>query len=268
MPSRFEFDGINWEGRGYFGCPTPPPGAKLSGRPEDDPWLTWVILLDEAKRGRFGNLPVLAALQEDTIDPVFDQLCFELIGDAGPEACYAPADEWLASPDLDLVLLCAGALAERGRLADVPRLVEVACTHADESDAAVVPFFLADVLGEGVPPSIRESGSNGFRTTVLGLFEARREELGADDVSLFRGEVFGVNRLARRMLVALEAGRFNWTLRRRFEAATGIDCTPFYEDEELRPLAAAGILEDFLDGPDAARYEDGVRYFFGHRIPD
>ena len=36
----------------------------------------------------------------------------------------------------------------------------------------------------------------------------------------------------------------------------------------IQPLATAAILEEFLESPEAAKYEDGVRYFFGHRIPD
>jgi hypothetical protein len=56
--------------------------------------------------------------------------------------------------------------------------------------------------------------------------------------------------------------------RRRFEASTGIDCSGFYKDRNFQPLTAAAILEDFLESPEVARYEEGVRYFFGHRIPE
>jgi hypothetical protein len=57
-------------------------------------------------------------------------------------------------------------------------------------------------------------------------------------------------------------------LRRRFEASTGIDCHDFYVEQGFQPLSAARIAEDFLNGPQAAKYEEGCRYFFGHLIPD
>ncbi|NJK31974.1 MAG: hypothetical protein HC927_05885 [Deltaproteobacteria bacterium] len=56
--------------------------------------------------------------------------------------------------------------------------------------------------------------------------------------------------------------------RRRFEASTGIDCSEFYSDGEFFPLVAAARLEAWIDSPEADRYEPGVRYFFGHRIPN
>jgi hypothetical protein len=53
------------------------------------------------------------------------------------------------------------------------------------------------------------------------------------------------------------------------EANTGLDCRGFYDrDFMLRPLAAAAIVEDFVESGEANKYLPGVRYFFGHRIPD
>ena len=57
-------------------------------------------------------------------------------------------------------------------------------------------------------------------------------------------------------------------LRRRFEPATGLDCSEIFADDTVHPLAAAAIAEEFLDSDAAARFEDGVRYFFGRRIPE
>ena len=52
------------------------------------------------------------------------------------------------------------------------------------------------------------------------------------------------------------------------EASTGIDCSGFYQEEKPQPLTAAAIIEDFLESSESQHYEKGVRYFFGHRIPD
>jgi hypothetical protein len=89
-----------------------------------------------------------------------------------------------------------------------------------------------------------------------------------------RGEPFSLVGLAQHMLVDSKAGTD--TLRTSFErmvfeANTGISCREFFTDGDtarFRPLAAAAILEEFLADPKRERFEDGVRYFFGHRIPD
>jgi hypothetical protein len=57
-------------------------------------------------------------------------------------------------------------------------------------------------------------------------------------------------------------------LRERFEPMTGIDCTDFFTPTPWTPLAAAAIAEEFLASPQSHAYEEGVRYFFGHRLPD
>ncbi|MEZ4271726.1 MAG: hypothetical protein R3C68_09935 [Myxococcota bacterium] len=59
---------------------------------------------------------------------------------------------------------------------------------------------------------------------------------------------------------------FNY--RHKFEVATGIDCSEMFYERMPQPLVAAKIVEEFLESPDVDKYEDGVRYFFGHRIPD
>lgn len=53
-----------------------------------------------------------------------------------------------------------------------------------------------------------------------------------------------------------------------FGAMTGVDCRGFFTTEgHLKRLTAAAILEEYLDSGAAERFEPGVRYFFGHRIP-
>jgi hypothetical protein len=47
-----------------------------------------------------------------------------------------------------------------------------------------------------------------------------------------------------------------------------VDGRAFFKDFKLQPLTAAAVVEEFLDSPEAAKYKDGFRYFFGHRIPD
>ncbi|QRK11042.1 hypothetical protein JQX13_13790 [Archangium violaceum] len=111
-----------------------------------------------------------------------------------------------------------------------------------------------------------------YEDRVLERYEELKRKFGTDQVILLHGERFSVVSVARRLLRSLNGSDFERAkrpfYRRRFEASTGIDCSPFYKDGEFQPLTAAAILEDFLESPEAARYEEGVRYFFGHRIPE
>ena len=52
------------------------------------------------------------------------------------------------------------------------------------------------------------------------------------------------------------------------EPATGTDCSAIFAGSKASPLAAADLAERFLDSGAAEGYQPGVRYFFGHPIPD
>jgi hypothetical protein len=91
--------------------------------------------------------------------------------------------------------------------------------------------------------------------------------------TVFQGRPLDIGKLAEDMLDILRsrARRFELpafaTLRHRFEASTGIDCRAFYKNDDVQPLAAAEILERFLESGAAARFVPGKRYFFGHEVP-
>ena len=54
-----------------------------------------------------------------------------------------------------------------------------------------------------------------------------------------------------------------------FEANSGVPCREFYSLAlEFQPLAAAAVVEQFLDSDAPRRYEPGVRYFMGNRLDD
>ena len=54
-----------------------------------------------------------------------------------------------------------------------------------------------------------------------------------------------------------------------FEGHTGIRCNHFFTSNgKFLPHTAAATIEDFLESESSSNYKAGVRYFFGHRIPD
>jgi hypothetical protein len=270
MSASHEYPPIDWEGGGYFGFPPPPPGAALPADPTEDPWLVWIIALDRAKAGDFSAVQELINVYDVTSDHVFVQSCCYLLGDAGPGECFPPIIENGGSPDADLVIWCCNALMARGRLADVPVMLDAFEAHKSYKDAVIIPAYLSDLLEEGSDLSDPKDfqSLDAYHDAVMRRYETLLDHFGTGEVLVYRGDRFGVVRFAHHLLDAVRRPHFRASYRRRFEASTGIDCTPFYDGGSLQPLVAAEIVEDFVESPVAGTFADGTRYFFGHRVPD
>jgi hypothetical protein len=266
---------LNPLGRCYFGIPAPPKGVAFPARPRSNPVLAWKVALDEARRGKFDNLPrLLEAYDYEGEDPELNDLIAILLGDAGPGACFPPLIRELETPtepaDYELALDFSEAVAIRGRLADVPLLLTVFERYATIRDADIIPVQIAELLwgpASSLEPSDLPSLED-YRAGVIAAYQDLATRLGDDRAYVFRGERFSVVRLAEIIRDELHEPYFDEELRRKFEACTGINCSVFYRREELQPLAAEALIENFLEGPEAERYDAGVRYFFRHRIPD
>jgi hypothetical protein len=265
-------DGFDWEDRGYFGVPTTPVDRKLPDDLMTDPWLTWEVAFARAKTGDFGLLPALIPVYHACADPICEYVYGTLLGDAGTAACFeAIIRELESSHSFELTLDFCDALAARGKLADVPILL-----HAYEGvytiqDADFIARNISDLLEQEpdiiFDPSLVNSYDQ-YYTVVMNRYKELTDHFGTNQLLVFKGERFGVVSLAKRMLERLGRTTFEEIWRRKFEASTGIECTNFYQEKELKPLSAAAIVEAFLESPDVEKYEDDVRYFFGHRIPD
>lgn len=262
-------------GRGFFGIEEPDPGTVFPDRPEHDPWLAWRVALYEAKRGSFANMPALLRLYDPAGDPRFNDQLLVLIGEAGFGRCFVSICQELESPsnpiDYEVGMNLCHALSIRGLLADVPLMLQVYLRHAEVDDAEIIPVWINSLLSSigGRFSEPRDFASlHDYEDAVMVCQQDLARSLGGEKVLVLGGERFGVVTLAERILELLRRPYFPPDLRRRFEAATGIDCTAFYRDRVLQPLAAADIVEGFLEGPDAVRFRSGVRYFFGHPVPD
>lgn len=266
--------GIDRAGGGYFGVPRPPPDARFPEDPKKHPWLAWQIAVDQAKRGNFEPAARILELYDPKGDYRLNYQSVILIGDAGPSRCFVPIARELESPskpeDYQVALDFSYALSIRGRLGDAPLILRAYQRHADIKDAEVLHVHLSSMLGRSPGefqfPSDFDSMEE-YSEPLLARYRELCESLGGDEALVFGGEGLGVVRLARRILADLRQPYFLPDLRRRFEACTGIDCSGFFKKGALQPLAAAAIVEEFLHGPAAARYQDGTRYFFGRPVP-
>jgi hypothetical protein len=269
MAGDFAQTGIDWKGRGYWGCPELPPAAPPGSDLATDPWLLWNVAFQQAKRGVFDRIPELIDVRRRDLHPILSRLCVTLLGDAGTTSCFAALHGYLSTGvDYEMTIDFAGALCLRGLLADAPVLLRAFVSLADIKDAAIIPVYLSDLLG-GLPSDpARFVSVNEYCDVVMARYRQLVEELGTERIFVLEGKAYGVVPLARSILERLREPHFRPVLRRRFEASTGIDCTNFYRDHTLQPLAAAAIVEQFLESPAAKEYETGVRYFFGQRIPE
>jgi len=271
MKTKFNQTGIDWEAEGYFGCPDRLPSSEhLSGK-EIDPWSLWLDAFHNAKLGNFAYIKALLPIHRDSEDWLLVTTCSDLIGNAGSEGCFSLLGDPGEVHDFSRAMEMCRVLYLRGRLSDIPSLVAVYEEFSSRRDADIIPVWISDLLeSEDFPipePETFEEVED-YGASILQAYQRLADQLGTDHVYVFQGQKFGVITLAKYILEHVRRPYVRYILRQRFEASTGKNCTKFYKRGELRPLAAAAIVEEFLESPEAEKYEEGIRYFFGHRISD
>ncbi|MGW8392599.1 hypothetical protein [Pseudoduganella sp. HUAS MS19] len=164
------------------------------------------------------------------------------------------------------------SLAMWGHLSVVPVLLETLSKIARFEDSRHLVTMLSLML-EAKPGEISDADgledSEGYASKVGRRVDDIVLRLGTSDAIVMFGELFSVGKLVDVMRRALSDGTwFNPYWRHKFEATTGVNCSGFYRDQDLQPLQALAILEDFEDQGTAGRFVPGRRYFFGHPVPD
>jgi hypothetical protein len=277
MPSRFYWVPTHWDARGYF-APAAPADDPVLQKTGDVPfWMETQEILAQAKAGSFGRLERLVDIHQATVGShLLPWVCAQILGDAGTPDCFKRMIRLLDdSVDPDMAGDFCHAFEAWGSLSSIPAIIQAYDRGYGADLMNSVPLVISTLLEPEWGPlskSPKEDERIAYEDRVLEQYEALKQKFGTDQVALLHGERFSVVSVARRMLRGLTGGGFERSMRpfyrRRFEASTGIDCSSFYKDEKFQPLTAAAILEEFLESPESARYEEGVRYFFGHRIPE
>lgn len=264
----FQYRGLAWDAGGYFEIETPPTVGAVDAK--NDPWGFWRASLAAARTGDFSLITELPAIFRETKEAPLAICCAELIGDAGKDAVVEEMTGILTNEStIDRALLCCTSLYNRGYLRDVPLLLATWRRFVEHPDAEIIPVWISDLLepfdGPMSEPEIFEDIEE-YETLVRDGHEAVAERLGSADLKVYRGEPFDVRGLAQAIRERVREPYIRSDLRHRFEAATGIDCRSFYRNGNIRPLAAAAIVEEFLESDVAGAFESGERYFFRHRV--
>lgn len=266
---------VDWRSRGYFAYPEHAPqasGAAGNLLPQAAHWPQWLEALHRARAGDFSPIPQLLDIIPSDTHPVTRRLSAELLGDAGPDSCIDGAADRTAQgldDDFEVTLSWCRVLMRRAKLADIAFVLDAFERVADIQDAGIIPILISDCLDSNSELSDPDEFDSlqGYKESVQRRCHELAEQLGTDQALVVYGGPFGVVRLAELILVRLREPDFPEDLRRRFETATGIDCSSFYLDRQFQPLRAAALIEAFLEDPGITRFRDGERYFFGHLIP-
>ncbi len=265
VPPFFNLETFNWTASGYQLAEEPhidllDPHCLES----DNPWIVLGAVLERAKLGKFESLLLLPHAMEKSTHPQLWSGAAELLGDAGSAETVRSVlrhfhDQLYAKDRIELHLRIATLLHQSCFLWAVPVILEMYLRTPNREYSAIMTMFLADLLGRDGPSVLFPSQSDQeYHTLVMEKYAA-----------LCR---YSVRTLAERLYADLTspgAGKKRISVTRHFfEAATGINCSDFFVDKKLQPLTAAARVEEFLESSQAKQYEEGVRYFFSHRIPD
>jgi len=276
MKPFFYWEPTNWKGLGYFVPATLSDDPDLKKEESASLWLESQEILAQAKVGNFGRVERLLDIHAETKSFLLRWACAQILGDVGTPSCFKRMMRELnGALDPDMAGNFCHAFEAWGGLSAVPAILQSYDRYFGFQKMDALPLLLSTIIEPqwgALTERPAEDEVVAYEERVMAQYEALKQKFGTDQVILLHGERFGVVSLARRMRRSLGDGDFEGAMqpfyRRRFEASTGIDCSSFYKDRNFQPLTAAAILEDFLESPEAARYEEGVRYFFGHRIPE
>jgi hypothetical protein len=163
-------------------------------------------------------------------------------------------------------------------LATVPAMIAIFRQTSTVDARRRILLELADMfeptpgdLYERIEVGSEEFDEQGYLRTLEDRWaKARQTAAAAGNRLYYRGAPFCFPEYAHNLLkrIARNDPRDNFDCDRMiFEANSGVPCREFYSPAmQFQPLAAAAIVEQFLDSDAPARYQPGVRYFFGNRI--
>jgi hypothetical protein len=295
---------FNWSRLGLFHAgPSPINLLAPEALGSDQSWVSIAAIIEHAKQGDHSYIPLLQQWYH-TDEEYLDRISIILTGIAGRKKDIVSLPKLMRDgPDAARTYACNAAVGA-GYLWLVPSMLDAWKRVVSLPNHETIGYAIAQMLEEPDGPIAENAGNYNtkpesietvkdqtlqallqevaadeqsppeFELLVEARFNELKEKFGTDQVLIWEGNIFGVRRLAEKTLDLIYKAKKRgenvslFAERRQFEAATGIDCSAFFQNMNLQPLAAAEILESFLESSAVDKYEDSVRYFFGHRIPD
>jgi len=278
MNATFYSNRLKSDALGYSAPPTPPSDPVLAGDPDAHRWLRLQDIIEHAKRGHFDGIQEVLDLYKSAETAVLQFVASRILGDVAPDECFESLMVELEQESMvdnpSRIVDYVNALVTWGSLRVVPVLLDVYSRLRRSGRKSTIPIHLSYMLEPDWGQISRDPSPSqlaDYSNLVLSTYRETRGRWNTDDIYIFNGSQWSVISLARLIVTHAHDRAYDhiakYEFRWRFEASTGIDCSPFYEDGRFQPLSAASIAEEFLESDAATNYEEGVRYFFGHRIP-
>jgi hypothetical protein len=267
---------FEWDNLGYHFALEPPSLPDPTTLPAEDVWGILASTFRFATRGDWRGLPRLIGCLDRSSNALIWQACADLLGDAASPALlrqtlrqYEQAEPRPDAPLFEEHL--AFSLHQSGLLWTVPVLLEFFLRRRDRKESKIIASLLSHMLEDDIGPvALANLPEPDYRRLVLEQFDELKQKHGTEGVSILNGQLRSPTSLAERLLADTRQPHTTWISYNRhlLEAITGIDCRSFYQNRGVQPLAAAAFLEETLESGVLSKYAPGVRYFFGHRIPE
>ncbi len=298
----FLYGTFDWRVNGFqFNADPPVDLLAPAALDHTNPWFVLAAVLQHAKAGDHSRVGRLAAYFHADEPFALRRVSLLLAGDLASEQDLKLLEQAMRSEDADARAYAAEAALFAGRLWLVPAMLEAWHAARTLLHREIIGYAISDLLEANtgpiaehaaiynLPPRPPSSVTNPLLKALLEEIAATKpepehfpqlvrdaygrlaEKSATDRVTVWHGDVCDVMALARNFLAAvphITAGSCI-PYRHKFEASTGVDCTDFF-DETFRPqpLEIGAALEEFLLSEPEAKFKPGIRYFFGHRIPD
>jgi hypothetical protein len=250
-------------------------GVALAEADVGKPWLILARALLSARAGDFRPMGTLEPATQDCPTANFANACTILLGFAaprhllariaapevlqGPRTAGLPAAYRLRALTLTHALWAARHVLQQigsvPGISDRRELIQRCSRIIDPAE----PFFDED-------EALLQNEARRLTDAAAELISAN----GSDAIACLHGSKLNIPSVIDRMLAIINSPSVTDFAHYRmiFEACTGQDCRRFYRDHHLQKLAAAAVIEEFLESLKMDRYTMGVRYFFGRPIPD
>lgn len=293
---------FDWSAFGFFYPDGETPSEVLSARAlnHSNPWIVAAAVTEFAKRGDHSHVPLLRRYYEGPYLDVLPYVALALTGDMARGQDLQLLEAALSSDNSDTRRNAAIAAALAGNLQLVPSMLAAWEAATGTQDHAMIGYSIAELLEdqggeiaahadlfsirnvdeylarnpafEKISAQLRLLASQ--EPEFIGLVKERYREVchavGNDRIFVWRGAPWSMEKFVSSFLATLndEVARPFVSLRQRFEAYTGVDCSEAFVDGEPDALTMIAILEEFADGGEMSKFVEGQRYFFGHPIPD
>lgn len=269
-------DGLNWRAEGYSFKPGFEGDGDFASDPEASLWQQVDAIANAAKRGDFSQSMKLLDIY-DSGGALVRYVSSRLMGDIGSKDLFdLVAGRVEEESNVEKLLHYSSVLAAWGSLAVIPTLLTAMKKSLSTEFGDAYPLLLSSMLESSwdqIADRPEEAQFAAYCDVVYDRCGAIEKTHQQKNILVFRGELFSVVRIADLFLESISDTSYFGSagvasLRRKFEASTGIDCSVFFRDESVLPLAASAAIEDFLSSNPDKVYLENKRYFFGHELAE